>query len=134
MFSPMKACTGDGVKRRTVLVTLGLGLVGCATVGPSAVSRFAGVWDWRFETSSFAPEPASDGPWWLFADGDAWEQLSAPITRSGGGPWGRAHLLVEGELSAPGAFGHLSAYRRELRVTQVIEARVIEAYDRPLGS
>jgi len=120
--------------RRTLLLTLGLGLVGCATTTAAPVQRYAGIWMWGFESSSFAPEGAADGPWWLSAEGEAWEELSAPIRRSGRGAWGRAHLLIDGELTPLGAYGHLGAYRREVRVTNVIEARLIEAYDRPVGS
>ncbi len=60
----------------------------------------------------------------LAGDGDNWPQLTAPFAQAGG-PWGQAHIVVEGELSAPGQYGHLGAYTRELRVTRVIESRLV---------
>ncbi|GIK47867.1 MAG: hypothetical protein KJZ75_03775 [Hyphomonadaceae bacterium] len=91
-----------------------------------AAQRYAGTWDWRFETSAFTTDNGQ-GPWWLHAEGAAWEQLNAPLALEAGGPWGRVHIVVEGELSAPGRYGHLGAYERELRVARVIEARRIGA-------
>lgn len=104
---------------------LGLALSACAST-PAAPQRYAGTWDWHFETSAFTTDDGQ-GPWWLHAEGEAWEQINAPFAAAGAGPWGRAHLVVEGELSAPGRYGHLGAYSREFRVTRVIEARLISA-------
>ncbi len=59
----------------------------------------------------------------MSGEAGVWEQLQAPF--GDGGPWGRAHLVVEGRLSAPGSYGHLGAYSRELRVTRVIEAQLL---------
>jgi hypothetical protein len=98
-----------------------LALSACATA--PALQRYSGTWDWRLETSSFTTDDGR-GPWQLHAEGEAWEQINAPIAQSGAGPWGRAHLVVEGELSARGRYGHLGAYEREFRVTRVIEARL----------
>ncbi len=103
---------------------LGLGLAACASSAPAAPQRFAGVWDWHFETSSFVTEDGR-GPWWLSAEGAAWEALNAPFAAAGRGPWGRLRVVVEGELSEPGQYGHLGAYERELRVTRVVEARLV---------
>jgi hypothetical protein len=109
------------MRRAFLAALLGLALSACAT--PAAPQRYSGTWDWHFETSSFTTDDGR-GPWWLHAEGAAWEQLNAPL-RAGGGPWGRVHLVVEGHLSAPGHYGHMAAYEREFRVTRVIEARLI---------
>ena len=112
--------------RRVLLAgLLGLALSACAST-PTAPHRYAGTWDWPFETSAFTTDDGQ-GPWWLHAEGQAWEQINAPFAAAGAGRWGRAHLVVEGELSAPGRYGHLGAYAREFRVTRVIEARLISA-------
>jgi len=112
--------------RRAFLVSLlGLLLAACASASASQTQRFSGTWDWHFETSAFTTD-AGEGPYWLAGDGAVWDQLSAPFSESG--PWGRAHLIVEGRLSPPGQYGHLGAYSRELRVTRVMEAREV-----PLG-
>jgi len=112
--------------RRTLLAgLLVLALSACATP-PPAPQRYSGTWDWHFETSSFTTDDGQ-GPYWLRAEGDSWEHLNAPFQRAGAGPWGRAHIVVEGELSAPGRYGHMSAYEREFHVTRVIEATLISA-------
>lgn len=118
------------MRRRDLVIGLGVFAAGCASSVGEAPAMYSGEWEWRFETSSFATSDGR-GPWWLSGEGDVWEQLSAPITRAGNGPWGRVRLVVEGELSAPGRYGHLGAYERELRVTRVIQAELIEAYSQP---
>jgi hypothetical protein len=114
------------MRRRSVLL-LPLALGACAAT-PSGRQRFKGVWDFHFETSAFTTEDGA-GPYWLSADGATWEALSAPFGEVGS-PWGRVAIEIEGELSAPGGYGHLGTYARELVVTRVLSARLIEA-DRP---
>jgi hypothetical protein len=116
--------------RRCFIMALSSAAAACAYNNSEPAAAYAGVWDWQFETSSFTANDGR-GPWWLAAEGEAWEQLSAPIMRGGAGPWGRVRLVVEGELSAPGRHGHHGAYERELRVIRVIQAELIEAYNRP---
>lgn len=120
--------------RRALLASLlALALSACASSAASpAAQRFEGVFTWHFETSSFAPD-AGGGPYWLSGE-NAWEQIVAPIEQSGRGPWGRVHLIVEGELSPEGHYGHLGGYDHELRVTRVIESRLISVYGQPSGS
>jgi hypothetical protein len=120
------------MRRAFLAGLLGLALAACASA-PSGPQRYSGTWEWHFETSAFTTDDGQ-GPWWLHAEGSTWDQINAPLTRSGGGPWGRVHLVVEGELSAPGRYGHMGAYERELRVTRVIEATLISASDPPSGS
>jgi hypothetical protein len=114
------------MKRRIILLAaLPLSLAACAGTAQSGrMRRYSGTWDYHFETSSFTTDEG-DGPWWLSGDGETWPQLSAPLNESGR-PWGRLELVVEGELSEPGQYGHLGAYAHELRVTRVISARLIE--------
>lgn len=116
--------------RREFITGLGVLAAGCASSSGEPTAVYSGEWEWRFETSSFAPTDRR-GPWWLAGEGDVWDQLSAPIMQAGNGPWGRVRLVIEGELSAPGRYGHLGAYERELRVTRVIQAELIEAYSQP---
>lgn len=118
--------------RRAFLVgLLGLALAACTTTPAS--QRYSGTWDWHFETSSFTTDDGR-GPYWLVAEGAAWDQINAPLRNSGRGPYGRVHLVVEGELSAPGRHGHMGAYTHELRVTRVLETRLIEADGPQSGS
>jgi hypothetical protein len=120
--------------RRAFLFGLAaLALSACASSAANS-NRFSGAFDWSFETSSFTTDD-NQGPYWLSASEPlVWNQVVAPIRTSGGGPWGRLHLVVEGELSAPGHYGHLGAYQRELRVTRVIESTLISASAPPSGS
>ncbi len=119
------------MRRAFLAGLLALPLAACAT--PAGPKTYSGEWDWHFETSSFRAADGQ-GPYWLAAEGSAWDQIVAPLQRSGGGPWGRVALTVEGELSAPGQYGHLGAYERQLRVIRVIDARLISASRRPSGS
>jgi len=113
--------------RRAFLAGLfGLAITSCASAEPAGSQRFSGSWDWHFETSAFRTDDG-DGPYWLVADGAVWQQINAPFQEAGRGPWGELHLVVEGQLGPRGSYGHLGAYERELRVTRVIEARLISA-------
>ena len=121
------------MNRRSIVLT-GLSAL-CACAGTSQTRnamRYSGTWDFHFETSSFITDDGR-GPWWLSADGEGeiWRRLTAPL-EEGGSPWGRVAIVIEGELSEPGRYGHLGAYERELRVTRVISARLIERH--PGGS
>jgi hypothetical protein len=109
--------------RRFFLIGL-LALAACASGAQTSPRSFAGTWAFHFETSAFVTD-AGEGPYWLAGD-DVWPQLTAPFSTTGN-PWGEAHVVVEGELSAPGQYGHLGAYERELRVTRVIESRLISS-------
>ncbi len=108
---------------------LALPLVACATGGDSEPRAFTGVWQWSFETSAFTTN-TGQGPYWLVAEGENWEALVAPL-RASGGPWGRVAVVIEGNLSPVGQYGHLGAYSRQLRVTRVIEARLLQALPAP---
>lgn len=110
---------------------LALSLAACASTS-AAPQRYSGVWDFQFETSAFRTDEGR-GPYWLSGDGAAWEQLNAPLQARGQGPYGRLRVVVEGELSAPGRYGHLGAYERELRVTRVISSEIY-AERAPTGS
>lgn len=113
------------MRRAFVFGLLGLALAACASGASAGTQRFSGVWDWHFETSAFVADDG-EGPYWLSADRATWAQMTAPF-EGRTSPWGRAHIVVEGELSAPGAYGHLGAYERELRVTRVLETRFVTA-------
>jgi hypothetical protein len=108
-----------------------LPLLGCAT-DEAANRNYTGVWQWSFETSAFTTT-TGQGPYWLVAEGQTWEQLIAPL-RAAGGPWGRVAIVVEGDLSPVGQYGHLGAYSRQLRVTRVIESRLLGTMPAPQGS
>lgn len=97
-----------------------LTLASCATpeTGPQ---RWSGRYEWSFETSSFVADGGREN-WWVAADNpEAGAALNAAVATPGS-PWGSARITVEGSISAPGHYGHLGAYQRELHVTRVISA------------
>jgi hypothetical protein len=114
------------MRRAFIAGLLGLALSACASPAASGPQRFSGTWDWHFETSSFVTD-TGQGPYWLEAEGPVWSEVTAPLEQAGRGPWGRVHLVLEGELSPPGHYGHLAAYEHTLRVTRVIEATLISS-------
>ena len=117
--------------RRAFLFTLmAFALVACTTT--TAHQRFSGTLDWSFETSAFRTDDGQ-GPWWLSAEDGKWRDVVAPLQTTGG-PYGHLHVVVEGELSAPGHYGHMGAYERTLRVTRVIETRLLSEAPPPRGS
>ena len=119
--------------RRAILFgLLAFAFTGCASA-PAGPGRFTGVWQWGFETSSFTTT-LGEGPYWLFAEGDMHQALTAPLREAGGSPWGRVAIVVEGDLSPPGHYGQLGAYRRQLRVTRGIEARLMTVSARRSGN
>ena len=118
--------------RRAFLAGLSaLALSACASSTPDN-PRFTGVWEWAFETSSFTTTHG-EGPYWLVASGPAHDALTAPL-RQAGSTYGRVAIVVEGALSAPGHYGQLGAYQRQLLVTRVVEARLMSAMPASTGS
>jgi hypothetical protein len=76
---------------------------------------FSGYYRHQFEISDFRPAGTSER-WWMKGAGNfvlgAMCGMSDPC-----------YLVARGELSGQGSHGHLGAYNRELRVTEVIEKR-----------
>jgi hypothetical protein len=115
---------------KTILFAALLALGACASTPATHAQRYSGTLFWSFETSAFRTDDGQ-GPYWLSSE-TAWPQVVAPLQQPGQGPYGRVHLVVEGELSPPGRYGHLGAYSNELNVTRVIESRLIAS--NPQGS
>jgi len=97
-------------------------LLGAACGAPPDV--FAGRFESGFETSAFHP-CGSEEQWWVTADSGAWARLHAPPARtdSGGYLEAVAFVRLRGRRSPRGEYGHVGAYDRELRVTEVLEVR-----------
>lgn len=116
--------------KRLFLIGL-LALAACATTPRVEAQRYSGTLNWGFETSSFTTD-AGEGPYWLSSD-TVWDQVVAPLrTANRHNPWGRVHVVVEGELSPAGAYGQLGGYAHELKVTRVIESTLVMT--QPSGS
>lgn len=110
------------MSRFLTLAALGVMLTACAHAEPR-VARWSGVYSFHFETVAFHPA-GSDEQWWVVMETDqAREALNAAIAAAPGeGPWGDAFVTIEGAISAPGQYGHMGAYQREVRVTRVLSA------------
>ena len=85
-----------------------------------------------FEMSAFSADDGR-GPWWFAVgdEGEVWREISAPLEQHCGVTWGRVHVIAEGELSAPGEYGHLGFYERELRVVRVRDVRFVACQGQP---
>lgn len=95
------------------------------TTGPTS-GEFSGYYSSGFEVSSFVSCDNPNEQWWLGAD---------PATRfydrynalTGGPPPGNyaaVYVRFRGNLTAPGLYGHLGAYTREVYVTELLEMSV----------
>jgi uncharacterized protein YceK len=91
-------------------------------VGPTEYTQgtYAGLYWFGFERSHFAFLGGRER-WWLTGDIEG-------VTRRMGSPsldkpelHNPVFLVVEGDLSRPGHYGHMGAYSRELHVTKVLE-------------
>jgi hypothetical protein len=76
---------------------------------------FAGYYGNGFEISDFRPAGTNER-WWVSGGGN-------PRPLPNCDPTNPCYLVVRGQISGLGPHGHLSAYKRELRVTEVIEQR-----------
>ncbi len=107
---------------KPVTACLLLAVASCATPA-TAPQRWTGVYETSFEVSAFRPEGTREQWWVTPANEDAATQLSAAIPHPPERPpWGSARVTLEGYRSATGHYGHLGAYERTFRVTQVIAA------------
>lgn len=106
----------------------GLLAAGCG----SRADLHAGRYESGFETSAFYP-CGSDEQWWVTADSAAWARLHAPPARidSAGYLEAVAFVRLRGRVSPPGEYGHVGAYDRELRVSEVLEVRAPEEGECP---
>lgn len=85
------------------------------------VARYRGVYMFGMEQSEFRPEGNGER-WWVTGNiHDLRKRFARPsrdVSAELSGPVG---IVVDGELSAIGQHGHLGQYKRELRVSRVLE-------------
>lgn len=90
---------------------------------------FEGRYTSGFEVSGFDPcgERWSGESWWVMADSAARAGLRASLdeVREGRGPGDYVTIFVEvrGAVTDTGRYGHVGAYDRRLRVTELLSAR-----------
>jgi hypothetical protein len=106
--------------RSVVLLALPLLSGACERTAPWPQSgTFVGFYLHGFEISDFKPAGTRER-WWI--------KWGAEVTRPAPcGPSNPCYAVMRGQLSDPGSYGHLSAYRRELTVTEVLEARPVRS-------
>lgn len=103
--------------RMLAAALLALSAAACTT--PAAT--YTGLFRQGFEQADFYPD-AGGGPWWITWEA---EEVGARFgefwTGDGRARSGVMRMTVAGELSAEGRHGHLGAYKRELKVTEIRE-------------
>ena len=97
-------------------------LAACKLQGAS--SRYTGLYQDSFETQAFTAEGTAEA-WWVTFEPEAQTTMMAAKQRNPESPPFGFRLAVEfeGRLSAPGHYGHLGAYPRQLTVTRVISVK-----------
>jgi hypothetical protein len=94
-------------------------LTGCASRLDAEV--FHGRYFYHFEASTFTPKDGGHS-WCVDADQMASARLPEEEAPSPfGGSWGWADVVVRGELSEPGAYCNMGAYRHRLNVLEVVK-------------
>lgn len=89
---------------------------------------FEGRYTSGFEVSALAPcgERWAGESWWVMADSAAWAGLRAALdeVREGRGPGDYVTIFVRvrGAVTDTGRYGHVGAYDRRLRVTELVSA------------
>jgi hypothetical protein len=101
------------------LLILALATAGCASPPPV---EFRGIYESGFEVLSFRPCGSSER-WWVARSGPLGQRYADLVAR----PYQPVFAVVRGDTSALGRYGHMSSYDRELRITDVVSARRLEA-------
>jgi hypothetical protein len=119
------------MRLRALLAALLLSACAAAETHEARETRlYGGVLSIGFEQVAFVADGAAE-PWWASFEAETWQGAVAPLQTRCAMPWGAVHLIVEGEVSEPGQYGHLGAYKRELRVTSVRESRFMSCAQMP---
>lgn len=84
------------------------------TPQPRSTRQYVGHYEAGWEVQRFRPCQSPES-WWTWSTG--------LIQRDPPGAPGRYFVVLEGEVSAPGRYGHLGAYPRQIVITRVLEAR-----------
>jgi hypothetical protein len=87
---------------------------------------FTGYYLAGFEKSDFKPAGSRER-WWLGGNTDKVRTLFvAPSSTERPQATGPIYIIVRGELSPEGHYGHLGRYKRELSVQEVLEFRLLK--------
>jgi hypothetical protein len=121
MKPPRQACLSH------VLAIVLCSLCGCVTTPEpqTQVGTFRGYYTKGSEVSVFSPCGRRE-LWWVTGH---IEPLLAAVTSPRGLVGGTIYTEFTGELSPPGSFGHLGAYRRQVTVQDMAVARAPKPED-----
>lgn len=134
-FGPLAKFAGSRLLRRnvraeetvkpTIKITAALALLIASACTPRMPwpnsGVFTGYYFYGFEKSIFAPIGSSER-WWVTGNIESVATLYRASSKNARPTYDKPiYLVVRGTLSSEGHYGHLSAYTRELIVTEVIE-------------
>jgi hypothetical protein len=114
--------------KRLLLTFVFAALLGACALSPPA-RTYTGIYAEGLETMTFQPEGQNET--WAVAGGSGVYalQAAAPHVTSPDGvraPF-RVRATIRGELSRPGRYGHLGFFRRQITITEVLEATPADA-------
>ena len=117
--------------RIALLASIAVAIAGCTfgtiSVPPPPDGIYRGLFEKRFEVSSFQPCGSSER-WWVTG---RVEPLITAVTSSRGLVGGIAYVELRGRVSSHGRYGHLGGYPREFIVERVLLARAPRDIDCP---
>lgn len=120
---------------RSLKASIAAVLAACATwaygqPGPAAKPRYSGCYHSGFETSSFTPAGTTES-WWVQWQADTMLLRRAlPRDKDGSRGVQSVFVVVHGNVSATGRYGHMGAYERQIVVSAVVLARKPRPGDR----
>lgn len=101
---------------RALAAALAALATGCATLATDPAEEIAGIYESGFEVDAFRP-CNEDEAWWVAEGEELRRRYRETVTRD----YQPVYVVVRGEVGPRGAFGHMGAYDRELRVREVVE-------------
>lgn len=101
--------------RRLALLTLVLPAAACASMIGGDSEEYQGIYERGFEADAF--HPCGTGEAWWVTGGEDLHARYAEVTERDYQP---VYVVVRGELSEPGSWGHLGGYDRQIDVEELI--------------
>lgn len=103
-------------------------LLGACAISP-ATRTYTGIYAEGLESTTFQPD-GQDETWAVAGGSGVYAlQAAAPRVVSSDGvraPF-RVRATIRGEVSGPGRYGHLGFFRRQITITEVLEAAPADA-------
>jgi hypothetical protein len=111
--------------RAPLLLACLLLVTACGQLTGPQSRTFRGQFVWAFEASAFTPCGGTEAWWVSFASEAVAQEVSArvPWPIELGAPVQPVYVEWRAERSGRGEYGHMGAYGREIRVTEVLEVR-----------